>query len=366
MEENRSCCTNCGTALADGDAFCVQCGTVQHSVSTAKGEKLRWDADIPAGDLLRTVAKVMGVAFGTVFLLLEIIRQISGESFVADIGKSIFRHDPDIYYAGAMIGLLMLLSMIIVWFVYRNGYEVSYGIGSEGVWMATRPGTRKTNRIINGLLFWLSLFSGRPGGMGTAILADAGQTGFFEWQDVYKVTTDSARRIIALKSNWRTLVKLYCTPDNYASVLHHIEYYVKLFEPQRLADAANSPGFTGYARKLGTLLAALCGVALIGQSPLLPERSAVVILGVLVLAGLVTNGHYKRNISYLTAAVLTGLVISMVINAFEPMGDYMIRYYRYDRLDGMPDSARFAASLTGMLIIAVMAWLSSRVKSEQR
>lgn len=364
MNEKESFCTNCGTPFREGDTYCSQCGAGNQVIAAHRQEELQWDANIPAGDLLWSAAKVLMIACGFVIVLIEVIMWFSGESFIVEIGRSIARGDSDIYYAGGFVGFFLLISAIVIWLIYRRGYEAEFGVGAEGVWMRTRPGTMKTNRVINGLLFWMSLLSGKPGGMGTAILADASQSGFFEWVEVHTVIADHERRIITLKNNWRSLVKLYCTADNYSTVLNTVEEYVKNYEPQRREEAATSPGASGYALKIAAFLVAIFGVVLIGQSPLLPNTAAVVILGVLVVAGHVFGGAMGRKACYLSASVLLGLAISMAINAFEPMGDYMVRYYRYDRLGSMPEVAEFAASLAGLVMVAALTWRNSRVKSE--
>ena len=364
MEERRSFCTNCGKQLQANDVYCGQCGANQESIPSIQQREWQWDARIPAGDLLRTAAKVMMIAFVFVLVLLEVIMRFSKESFIVEIGRSIARGDSDIYYAGGFIGFFFLISAIVIWLIYRNGYEAKFAVTSEGVAMETGPGTRKTNRVINGLLFWMSLFSGKPGGMGTAILADASQSGFFEWEDIQRMTTDPERRIITLKNNWRSLLTLYCTPDNYEQVLRYIEENVRQYEPRRLAKEANRPGIGSIAQQLGRAVAIVLAVALIGQSPLLPEIAGVGILGVLIAAGFITGGHIKRNIAYLTAAVLAGLVISMAINAFEPMGDYLVRYYRYDRLMRMPGMAEFIASVAGLIVIALATWRNIKANNE--
>lgn len=356
MNDNTSkFCTACGSALHGQEAYCSQCGAPIAQPATGQGE-LVWDANISAGDLLRGAAKVLALAFGFVFIMLEIITCWSGESFVKSIAVSTARGDSSVYYAGGFIGFWLLVSALAVWAIYRKGYEATFGVGPDGVFMRTRPGTAKTNRVINGALFWLSLFSGKPGGMGTAILADASQSGFFEWEDIQRIIPEPERRVITLKGSWRTLVKLYCTAENYHAVLQLLEQYSKLHEPARLAKAASAPGAGSYVKHALTVAGAVGAVALIGGSPLLPKLAGVYLLGLLVLASFVTGGPVRRKVAYLIAAVWVGLALAMAINAYEPLGDYLVRYHRYDRLTRMPYLAEFAASLAGMAAVAVLTW----------
>lgn len=365
MESQSSFCTHCGAALAAGDDYCGQCG-VARCMRHAGGEpqELRWEANIPAGDLLWDAAKVIGLAFGLVFGLIEIISRLSGNSLLVSLAESVGRNDPSVYYAGGFIAFWLLLSALVVWAVYRHGYEVSFAADGEGIRMQTRPGTRRTNRIINTALFWLSLFSGKPGGMGAALLAETSQSGAFAWEDVARVIPVPAKKILILKSSWRTLVKLYCTPENYDAVRTLAEQHVRQRQLQGLAQAAQRPGLGSYAGKILALAASLGSVALIGQSPLLPQVAGVIVLGLLVLAEFATGGAVRRRIAWLTAAVLLGLAISMAINAFEPLGEFYLRYYRYERLERMPYAAQFAASLAGLALLAVVSWRHGSSKNE--
>lgn len=227
MNGKNGFCMSCGAELPAGDDYCGQCGNKRQPDVTAQHQELEWDADIPANDLLTGVAKVMVLAVVLVLVLVEVMSLFSGRSFIAALVRGVSRGASDFGYAAGFIGFFVLLCVVIIKLIYRRGYGVTYRLTPEGAWMVTRGDTRKTNRVINGVLFWTSLFSGRPGGMGTAILADASQTGFFEWRDIHAVSADADRRIIDLRSKGRTLLKLHCTPDNYAAVLHTVHHYVK-------------------------------------------------------------------------------------------------------------------------------------------
>lgn len=227
MHKNHAFCRNCGAERPPGDSYCGQCGHAQQPGATAHQHELVWDADIPVNSLLTGVAKVMVLAVVLVLVLLEVMSLFTGRSFIAAIARGVSRGGSDFGYAAGFIGFFVLLCVVIIKLIYRRGYGVTYRLTSEGAWMVTRGDTRKTNRVINGALFWTSLFSGRPGGMGTAILADASQTGFFQWRDIHAVSADAGSRIIDLRSKGRTLLKLYCTPDNYAAVLNTVHQYVK-------------------------------------------------------------------------------------------------------------------------------------------
>lgn len=358
MEGNQAYCTNCGAPVA-GEAFCPRCGQAQAKYEAGLGD-LKWAADIPAADLLKGAGFVLMLAFGLMLIFVEIIAQFSGDSFIGSMIFSIARNEPEIYYAGGFIAFWLLLSAGAVWAIYGRGYEASFGVEEQGVWMETRPGTRKVNKIINTLLFFMALLSGKPGGMGTSILAEAGQSAAFAWTDICRVVPNPRRNMIILKNNWRSLLRLYCTPENYDAVLARVEAYVQIYAQQRAEMAKDSPGAAGCLGQLSGLLAVAMGTVLIWQSPLLPDKTGIVVLCMTATIGWFAGGALKRKLAYITGAILLGLAISMTINAFEPRGEFFMRYYRYTTLDRVPDAVEFAVSLAGLIIYAILVWRDAR------
>lgn len=181
---------------------------------------VEWDANIPPGVLLRKNLIILAIAVSVVGLFLEILSLTTDSpSFIFSLWAGFQKNDSSLKYAAGFIGFWLLLSFLFCWAIYGRGYEASFGVNEKGAWMKTRPKMRKKNRIINGLLFFLSLFSRNPTGMGTAMLAESAQSSRLVWRDVQRIGIDPTTRSIDLKGGWRTLMTLYCTDENYEQVL---------------------------------------------------------------------------------------------------------------------------------------------------
>ena len=220
---NEGSCASCGNLVAVGEAFCSECG--QPLTSMLAKKVLQWDRNIPPRDILTGSLKVLGISVLIMWVVVEVMSQFTRHSFTVSLYKSMAKNDPTMYYAAGFVGFFLLLTFLICWAMFSHGYEASFRVGPEGAAMDTRPERRRVNSRINKLLFWVSLLSGRPGGMGTAMLAQSRQSTFAEWSDVKRIKLDPERWIIHLKNSWRTEVSLYCTPENYQSVLALVEEY---------------------------------------------------------------------------------------------------------------------------------------------
>ncbi|MCX7779903.1 MAG: hypothetical protein N2491_03170 [Negativicutes bacterium] len=312
-------------------------------------KEIKWDANIPPGDLLKMGLKIMGMA---VVIFLIIIEVITGFSFIKAITDAIAKRDPYLGYAAGFIGLWLILSFLFCWALFAKGYEVTFLVNYAGAAMDTRPERRRINRWINGLLFWLSLLSQRPGGMGTAILAEASQSIFVEWTDVQRIVPQPDRFIIRLQNSWRTVLSLYCSAENYQSVLDLVYEQFKAHEEQRMEAAKNAPSFWQIVAKIMVLAGVVFAAFLVWQSPLLDNKAGVVMLAAAVMTALMLGGQAKKTFAYLAVAILIGLIAGMIINAFEPLGYSFMKYYRYEWLEKSPDNIQFGVSLVGMAALA--------------
>ena len=217
-------CPNCGARIKANARFCPMCGAqisrsetmpIQGSTSVAPEadlpQKLEWDFDIPffnrfwALDILKAV----GIAGLVVVIILLLVFYSS---------PPIGGYDQSWMYALGLVGLVVFLVIIVLLVVYRSRYEAHYRIDSRGAGWTTRKRTRKKNAVINGLLFFMGLLSGKPGAVGTAILGEAQQTWSMQWKDVREIKVYPKQHAVMLKSSWKKLL-IYCTPENYETVV---------------------------------------------------------------------------------------------------------------------------------------------------
>lgn len=117
----------------------------------------------------------------------------------------------------AGLGLLGLLVMLLL---FRSGYPVRYTISSEGVHMQTLSQVAKR---ANRLAIALGLLTGKPGLLGSGLIARSRETEALSWQDAFRAELRPQRHLIVLKGAWRILMLVQCTPKNFAQVAARVQ-----------------------------------------------------------------------------------------------------------------------------------------------
>jgi len=217
-------CPNCGARIKVGARFCPMCGAQIYRSETVPmqgpasvtpeadlPQKLEWDFDIPFFNRFWALDILKAVGIASLVIVIILLWSVYSS-------PSIGSYDQSWMYALGLVGLVVFLVIIVLLVVYRSRYEVHYRIDSRGASWTTRKRTRKKSTIINGLLFFLGLLSGKPGAVGAAILGEAQQTWSMQWKDVREVKVYPKHHAVMLKSSWRKML-IYCTPENYETVV---------------------------------------------------------------------------------------------------------------------------------------------------
>ncbi len=131
---------------------------------------------------------------------------------------------PDFLIALAKIFLLLtaiitVLTILGVFLAMGNRYSYTFTLDPQkGI--SERPQTRQRSKnfIINSLLVLLGLLAKNPTAAGTGILSQSRQEQFVNWKSINAIKTDPRNRAITLKRNRRTLMVVFCHPDNYETV----------------------------------------------------------------------------------------------------------------------------------------------------
>lgn len=320
---------------------------------------MQWDANFTPRYIFYSSMRVLFLSVLIMLLIVEVIFQIDGDSFIGILVKSIGRGDSGLLFAAGFIGLWLFISFAVCWLLFSKGYEASFRVDNKGIAFATRPERRQINKTINRALFWVSLFSGKPGGMGTALLAESSQSGGFEWTDIHNFTACPDQYAVDIKNKWRTLLRVQCTPENYNAVLALITAYHNKYNNSIITTGNNSLSMLQLLAKLMIYLATIIAAFLACQSPLLDNKIGIVGLTVILVIYRLAAGRIRSLFGYMFIIVLIGVSVGMIINAFEPLGDTFVRYYRYERLQSGTHMAEFAVSLLGICLLAFMAWRSS-------
>ena len=204
-------CPACGAPTAGEAQFCGLCGAALPASATAPPGEIVWEIDMPL-----LTSRFILYDFGKVFLwtalimivLLSVAFALAGE-FSAE----------EFLMISAMTGLAVFILALLVIFVmavfFNDRYRASFAINSEGVGYESRSNRGKwANRaaIAAGAL------SGRPGVAGAGLLAASRESMAIGWNEIQRVNEHAADRVFSLRNSWRVVLRLHCTPENYATV----------------------------------------------------------------------------------------------------------------------------------------------------
>ncbi|MCX6555990.1 MAG: hypothetical protein NTW95_00925 [Candidatus Aminicenantes bacterium] len=109
----------------------------------------------------------------------------------------------------AGLSLLFLFSMLIL----GNRYHAEFTVDDKGITYKSGSREKKINRLVLLLLLLL-----KPRMSGAGFLAVSGESGSFSWKEIYKIISYSKAKVIEVKNSWRTVVRLYCTAENFGEV----------------------------------------------------------------------------------------------------------------------------------------------------
>jgi hypothetical protein len=114
---------------------------------------------------------------------------------------------------GIFVVLLVISSLLLLnrWGFVNTLYEEGVGYASGG----------REKRINRGLVAVgaLALLAGKPGVLGSSLIASSQEDGFYPWTDVQRINVHPGPRVISLRNSWRVLFRVYCTPETYAPAL---------------------------------------------------------------------------------------------------------------------------------------------------
>jgi hypothetical protein len=131
-----------------------------------------------------------------------------------------------------IVGLWVFMLLVMIFF-FGNRMSMHFTINKGGV---TCDVTSKRSKVANRLLIVLGILARKPGAVGTGVIALSQESQTFEWERVYAVKYNEKRKVITLRNRWRSLIMIFCLPENYSDVVETIkEKILRRPENQRLS-----------------------------------------------------------------------------------------------------------------------------------
>ena len=121
-----------------------------------------------------------------------------------------------------VVGGIGWLFVLIALVFFGNRWPMAFLVSAAGVgWQSLSRRGKRANR----LAILVGALSGKPGMAGAGLLAASNEQGFLQWQNVGRLKAYPELRILNVLNSWRTVVRLYCTPENFSAVLASVEQY---------------------------------------------------------------------------------------------------------------------------------------------
>lgn len=303
-------------------------------------ETLQWDINVPLltnRHMLIALTKAMFGATALVVALVALLLGIQGDWEVI----------PRIAALLLLIGSgLFLFGLVFMAFPFRNRISTRFLIDSDGVHASV---TDNAVKLVGRLGFWVGLVLGSATAAGSGILARTQQNQALRWRGSFRAAVEPATCSIALCNGWRTLLRVYCLPDNFDSAVAMIDRHMELHGTTRRADTS-SP-VRNYV--LRTLLMVLVSLPLFFLGDIFDFG---LLLPLLVLCFGIAMIWFVRQLAWGVLALLGYVFIRSILGAFAERHSYLgkVPYLRYETLSG--DAWALIALAT--LSVAAIAWLA--------
>ncbi|MBS1811184.1 MAG: hypothetical protein JST84_23675 [Acidobacteria bacterium] len=110
---------------------------------------------------------------------------------------------------------LVSLALLLMTTIYRNHLRARFTITEERAEYETLS---PPAQWLTYALLVITILTGRIGDAGMGLLVTAKAKLGINWREVYRVKEHPQQQVITLLNNWRTVLRLYCTPENYGEV----------------------------------------------------------------------------------------------------------------------------------------------------
>ena len=309
-------------------------------ITPPRTELLQWDIDVPMltnRHILAGLAKAMLGAGVLVVALVSLLLGVQGD-WDAIPGVTAL-------LLAISIGLFAF-GLLVMIFPFKNRLASRFTIDAEGVHLAVTDGTA---RVGNRLAFWMGLALGSGAAAGSGLLAATQESQALRWSGAFRAVVEPATRSIAFCNGWRTLLRVYCLPDNFDLAVAWVNREMAAHATVSRVGK-HSPLGAYLARTLLVLVACLpiLGLGELFNFSLLPPF-------ILLCFG-VAMVWFLRPLAWVVMLMLAVIGVLVLAGSLEERASYFsdAHYLRYEMLSG--DSwALVALAATGA---TVLLWLA--------
>jgi hypothetical protein len=124
---------------------------------------------------------------------------------------------------GAVAFGLFLLSLAIMALFFRGRMQTRFVVDKEGIRLFTVD--RRARAAARGAIL-LGATSGNSAAAGSGLLAAAQESQTLRWSGNFHAVIDRAAHRILLRNGWRTLMRVYCRPEDFEAAVALVDWYM--------------------------------------------------------------------------------------------------------------------------------------------
>ena len=248
-------------------------------------------------------AKLVAWTFGIIALLFTVISLAQGEREILPPLLGMF---------ALSVAGLALLGVLIAVTIFRNRFHTRNTITVDGVRVQSiSQAARRFNRfaVVAGAV-------GRSASTaGAGVLAMSGEDVRITWIDLYRINRHDEQLVLSLMNSWRVVLRLYCTPENYATVLALVTDGAARGARQRHAEARTA-GPSPYPRMRRMSAIVLLAGLLIVPTPFEISPMPVAIALTATLMAIWSPGMH-RVAGFLGLGAVVWVLVGVLAQGFE-------------------------------------------------
>jgi hypothetical protein len=253
---------------------------------------------------------------------------------------------------GAIAGILFGVGLLAMALVFRGKMRFRFTVSDDHIGSELIDSTA---RAVNRLTIVAGMLAGRPGTMGTGLIATTGEVTTLGWDGSFRAKYDPKRRTIALRNGWRRLLVVYCTEQNYQAVAAFVrDRIASRGTDRRLPARSPLPRMLAYT--------AMAIVASLLAFPLSDASDVSLFLLFVMLCFAVAMIWLISLFGYVVLGCIVVVIASVVADAVSMRESYLFpgETYRHLSIFSEGDWLTFGIAGMGLLVLGALAFRAIR------
>lgn len=258
---------------------------------------------------------------------------------------------------GPMLGVFALvgaafwiLGVVVMLLVFGNRFWFRFTLSPQGIRAEVIDKRAKT---AGRLAVALGMLTGNARLVGSGLISQSQEVVELEWDGAFRAVAHPRNRAISLRNRWRSLLVIYCLPENYSDVRSYLQQQM---QNHLTAERAGGPSpLWGYLGRTALILLASLMLIAVGQ-----EYDLDLLLSMLVMGFALATLWFFPIFGWVVLGLGVLVVLSLAGNAFELRESFFRpgEFYRHYEVFSEEDWLSFGVMGLALGYLCWNAWLS--------